>query len=135
VFDNGSAAGDGGISMASLAIGAHGYTPTLAGNTVAGNNIRGNAPHGLWLVAGVNDGGSAETTDNRIADNTIEANEGWGVKILGALNGLPPIFADGTVAGNVFQGNSFAGNGLGEISGNSATAVEHTTWGAIKSRW
>lgn len=135
VFDNGSAAGDGGISMASLAIGAHGYTPTLAGNTVVGNNIRGNAPHGLWLAAGVNDGGSALTTENRIADNTIEANAGWGVKILGALGGLPPIFEDGAVVGNVIQGNSFAGNGLGAISGGSATAVQSSSWGTIKSRF
>lgn len=136
VTGNGSSGGDGGISMVALAIGSHGYTPTLSGNTVSGNQIRGNAPHGLWLVAAVNDGGSALTTDNRIADNTIEANEGWGVKILGALNGLPPIFGDGTVVGNVFQGNTFAGNGLGEIElPVNATAVQSTSWGMMKSRF
>ncbi len=137
IFNNGSAAGDAGLTLAAYSIGAgDGTTSTLAGNTVEDNHIHDNAPHGLWLTAGIGNGGRALTTDNRIVNNIIEANADWGVEILGTSRNYPlPVDGDDTVVDNVFQGNTFAGNGQGEINwpeGTNPTAVQTATWGVLK---
>ncbi len=65
----------------------------------------------------------------------IETNAGWGVEILGTSRNHPWPVEEDIVVDNVFQGNTFAGNDLGEIhwpAGSNATAVRATIWGAVK---
>ena len=138
IYNNGGPDGEGGLWLGALGVFENGgNTTTLSGNTVEDNHIHDNAPHGLWLVAGLHEGGDALVTDNRIANNTIEANAGWGLEILGAPVGLGLHDEDATIVDNTIAGNTFAGNGLGEIhwpEGQTPTAVQATTWGTVKAQ-